>query len=78
MHSHYDVLLEALQDDCPIPTIKAKEMLDAMEPGAILKLVACTEGTIRNIRTFAKSNGYELLGESREGAVFSFFIKKPR
>jgi TusA-related sulfurtransferase len=78
MQHHYDVLLETLQDDCPIPTLKAKAALDAMEPGAVLKLVAGAEGTIRNIRTFARSSGYELLGESREGSVFSFFIKKPR
>lgn len=72
----YDVLLDATQDDCPIPTIKTKQMLDEMAPGEILKVVTSKEGTIRNIRTFVKNNHYELMHETKSAKGFHFYIKK--
>lgn len=77
MNIDYNVLLDATQDDCPIPTIKTKQMLDEMVSGAVLKVVTSKEGTIRNIRTFVNSNHYELLHETRGAEGFHFYIRKP-
>lgn len=76
MKTDYDVLLDATQDDCPIPTIRTKETLDGMHPGAVLKVITSKEGTIRNIRTFVKNNHYELVRETRSAEGFHFYIKK--
>ncbi|MCR4299934.1 MAG: sulfurtransferase TusA family protein [Gallionella sp.] len=76
MHIDYNVLLDATQDDCPIPTIKTKEMLDEMAAGAVLKLVASKEGTIRNIRTFVNNNQCELVHEMKATEGFHFYIRK--
>ena len=76
MHIDYNVLLDATQDDCPIPTIKTKEVLDEMTAGAVLKLVTSKEGTIRNIRTFVNNNHCELVSESRTAEGFHFYIRK--
>ena len=76
MNINYDVLLDAMQDDCPVPTIKTKEMLDKMDIGAVLKVVTSKEGTINNIRTFVKNNPYELVREVRAADNFQFYIKK--
>lgn len=72
----YDVLLDSADEDCPLPTIRTKEMLDSMSTGAVLKLVSKREGTIRNIRTFVKNNSCELLQETRDAGAYCFFIKK--
>lgn len=72
----YDVLLDSTDEDCPIPIIRTKEMLDSMSAGAVLKLVSGREGTVRNIRTFVKNNACELLQESRDAGEYNFFIKK--
>lgn len=61
MHIDYNVLLDATPDDCPAPVIKTKEALDKMNSGEVLKIITSKEGAIRNIRTFVKSNHYELL-----------------
>lgn len=76
MHIDYNVLLDATQDDCPIPTIKTKEMLDEMDAGAVLKVVTSKEGTIKNLRTFVNNNNYELMREIRAAEGYHFYIRK--
>ena len=76
MSIHYDVLLDATQHDCPVPTIKTKEMLDEMLPGAVLKVITSKDGTVKNLRTFVKNNGYELVHETKSAKGFLFYIKK--
>jgi tRNA 2-thiouridine synthesizing protein A len=76
MHINYNVLLDATQDDCPIPVIKTKEVLDTMSTGEILKVVTTREGTIRNIRTFVNNNHYKLLQQLEENSRFHFYIEK--
>ena len=72
----YDIVLDATQADCPIPTILTKNTLDTMLVGQILKLITSKEGTIRNIRTFVANNTCELLNESTTEEGFVFLIKK--
>lgn len=72
----YDLLLDATEDDCPMPTIHTKNILDTMSAGQTLKLLTSKEGTIRNIRTFVANNPYELLNEFKEDERFVFIIRK--
>ena len=76
MHVNYNVMLDATEDDCPIPVIKTKEVLDTMNAGEVLKVVTTREGTINNIRTLVKSNDYKLLQQIEENARFYFYIEK--
>jgi len=76
MTTNYDLLVNATDEDCPIPTVYAKNALDTMSAGQILKLVASTEGTIKNIRTFVANHPYELISELKVNETFVFFIKK--
>jgi TusA-related sulfurtransferase len=76
MASNYDKLVDAIAEDCPMPTIHTKNALDTMSAGQILKLLSSEEGTVRNIRTFVANNPYELLHESKEDERFVFIIRK--
>jgi TusA-related sulfurtransferase len=76
MQINYNVLLDATQDDCPIPVVKTKEVLDTMSVGEVLKVVTSREGTIRNIRTLVNNNPYKLLHQLEENARFHFYIEK--
>ena len=76
MDKDYDEMLDATQDDCPVPTIKTKEMLDKMAAGSILKVITNKEGTVKNIRTLVSNNNFELVRETRDADTFNFFIKK--
>jgi TusA-related sulfurtransferase len=72
----YDVLLDATQQDCPLPTIQTKDALDLMLSGQILKVITSQAGTVRNIRTFVTNNPCELLRESKTDKHFVFLIRK--
>ncbi len=72
----HDVVLDATQEDCPLPTILTKNTLDTMLVGQILKLITSKEGTIRNIRTFITNNPCELMEETTNEEGFVFLIKK--
>lgn len=76
MHIDYNVLLDVTQDDCPVPIIRTKEMLDEMVVGAVLKVVTSKEGTIKNVRTFVNNNHCELVREIRSEEGFHFYIRK--
>ena len=76
MDIDYNVMLDATQDDCPIPVIRTKEVLDTMSVGEVLKVVTTREGTIRNIRTFVNSNQYKLLQQFKENEHIHFYIEK--
>jgi TusA-related sulfurtransferase len=76
MTAEFKILIDARQDECPVPTIRTKEALDAMQTGDVLKLVTSREGTVRNIRTFVASNPCELIDESRTREEFTFLIRK--
>ena len=72
----YDLLLDARQLECPLPTIKAKESMDALPTGAVLKILVDNDAAVRNILTFAKSNGYPLFYESKSEEGYSLYIQK--
>ncbi len=76
MNIDYHVLIDASQEDCPVPTIRAKEALDRMSGNEILKLVASQEGTVKNIRTLVRNHHYVLIGEAKADSGFVFYIKK--
>ena len=76
MHINYNVLLDATKDDCPIPVIKTKEVLDTMGVGEVLKVITTREGTIKNIRTFVSNNHYKLLKQFKEDENINFYIEK--
>jgi tRNA 2-thiouridine synthesizing protein A len=76
MHIDYNLLIDATQDDCPIPTIRTKEALDRMAHNEILKLVTSKEGTIRNIKTFVRNNNCELIKETKSKEGYVFYLKK--
>ncbi len=76
MHIDFNVLLDATQDDCPVPVIKTKEVLDKMSAGEVLKVVTTREGTIKNIRTLVSNNDYKLLQQFQENEHYYFYIEK--
>ncbi len=76
MNINYDMTIDASNDECPLPTIRTKEVLDNMSAGKVLRLLTSKEGTVKNIRTFVANNSCELLSESRNAQGYVFYIRK--
>jgi TusA-related sulfurtransferase len=72
----YDVFLDVVHEECPIPTIRTKVVLDTMQSGAVLKVVTERDGAVRNIHTFIKSNAHELIHEDKANDIYALYIRK--
>ena len=61
---------------CPLPLLKAKKALNALAPGALLRVLATDTGSVRDFRVFCSQSGTALLESSEAGGVFSFVLRK--
>lgn len=76
MNHHYDVLLDVRHEDSPIPTIRAKEILDSLASGKVLKVMTSKESTVKNLRTLIANNPFNLIEHNKSNEDFIFFIEK--
>jgi tRNA 2-thiouridine synthesizing protein A len=61
---------------CPMPVVKAKKAMDAIEVGQVLEIVGTDPGSKGDMPAWSKRAGHEFLGSSEDGDVFHFFVRK--
>lgn len=71
-----DQALDACDLTCPLPLLKAKQALNAMQTNAVLKVMATDAGSVRDFRVFCEQSGNELLSSSEENGVFVYYLRK--
>ena len=74
MHVHQEVDTRGL--NCPLPILKAKKALAAMQSGQLLKVVATDTGSIRDFQAFAKQTGNELVEQQTVGDEFIHILRR--
>ncbi|MEN5181798.1 sulfurtransferase TusA family protein [Comamonas sp. 4034] len=62
--------------NCPLPILKAKKALAAMQSGQLLKVVATDTGSIRDFQAFAKQTGNELVEQQTVGEEFIHILRR--
>lgn len=62
--------------DCPLPLLKAKQALNRMQSGELLRVRATDPGSQRDFRVFAEQSGHQLLESSEQAGVFCYILKK--
>jgi TusA-related sulfurtransferase len=62
--------------NCPLPILKAKKALTAMQSGQLLKVVATDAGSLRDFAAFAKQTGNELIEQQTLGSEFIHVLKR--
>ena len=72
----HDVELDATGLNCPLPLLKAKMALNKMSSGQTLKMIATDAGSQRDIRTFARLAGHQLLCEEVDGGIYRYWLRK--
>lgn len=72
----FDQELDASGLNCPLPIVKTKKMLNTMEAGQVIHIIATDPGAVKDFDAFAKQTGNELLESREEGGKFYFLIKK--
>ncbi len=72
----YDEFLDASGLNCPLPLLKAKQTLNGMESGQVLKVIATDSGSIRDFKAFADQSVHELLEMSIDQEPYCYLIKR--
>lgn len=72
----FDQELDASGLNCPLPILRAKKAIAALEKGQVLRVVATDPGSVKDFEAFCKQTGNELLESGEEGGKYVFAIKK--
>ena len=73
---HVDQEVDTRGLNCPLPILKAKKALAAMQSGQLLKIVATDTGSIRDFQAFAKQTGNELVEQQTVGDEFIHILRR--
>ena len=73
---HVDQEVDTRGLNCPLPILKAKKALAAMESGQLLKVVATDTGSIRDFQAFARQTGNELVEQQTVGDEFIHILRR--
>jgi tRNA 2-thiouridine synthesizing protein A len=63
---------------CPMPIVKTREAIREMTVGEILEMSSDDPASDADMKVWAERSGHELIGVSREGAVYRFLVRKTR
>ena len=72
----FDEQLDASGLNCPMPILRAKKALNALQSGQRLQVIATDPGSLRDFEAFARQTGNELEQFGEEGGKFRFLIRK--
>lgn len=68
--------LDASRLNCPLPILRAKKVLNTMEEGQLLRVVATDPGSVKDFDAFTRQTGHDLLESLEQGGKYEFLIKK--
>lgn len=71
-----DRKLDAIGLNCPLPLLKAKQALNAMETGLILEVVCTDPGSVRDFQVFSEQSGHQLLHSLEVKGTYSYWLLK--
>jgi tRNA 2-thiouridine synthesizing protein A len=62
--------------NCPLPILKAKKALAALESGQVLKVVSTDAGSLRDFQAFCKQTGNELLEQHSANGEYIHVLRR--
>lgn len=74
--ANFDQELDASGLNCPLPILRAKKSLAALQPGQVLRIIATDPGAVKDFEAFAKQTGNQLVESKEDGGKFYFLMKK--
>jgi len=61
---------------CPLPVLKLRKRMQALAPGAVIRVQADDPAAIVDIPHFCAEAGHELLGQSDADDAQHYFVRK--
>ncbi len=71
-----DIVIDARGLNCPLPVLRLRKRLQALEPGACVALLASDPAALRDVPAFCEAQGHALLETITENRATRFRIKK--
>lgn len=72
----YDAELDATGLLCPLPVLKARKRLQALQSGQVLRMLADDPAAIIDVPHFCAEQGHELVSQDLDDNPQKYFIKK--
>ena len=72
----YDAELDATGLLCPLPVLKARKRLKALQSGEVLKMLADDPAAVIDVPHFCNEQGHTLLEQATEGSSQIYFVRK--
>jgi tRNA 2-thiouridine synthesizing protein A len=69
-------VLDARGLNCPLPILKIRKALTAMETGEVVQMLATDPGSSKDMESFCTQTGNELLSSEQQGGDYIFMIRK--
>ena len=63
---------------CPIPILKTREALKAMDVGQTLEMLSDDPASEADMKSWTTRTGHDLVAIEKHGAVFRFLVRKSR
>ena len=68
--------LDARGLNCPLPILRTKKTIAAMNDGEVLEVIATDPGSLKDIQSFCTQTGNELMDSKQADDEFIFHIRK--
>ena len=72
----HDAELDAIGLLCPLPVLKARKRLQALQPEQVLRVRADDPAAIIDVPHFCAETGHELISQSDENGIQTYLIRK--
>ncbi len=73
---NFDKELDARGLNCPLPIIKTKKSLADMASGQVLRVTSTDAGSVKDMESFARQTGNQLMASETGGDAYVFYLKK--
>ena len=67
--------LDARGLNCPLPLLKTRQALRALQAGALLEVTATDPGSARDIPEYLRQSSHELVRHEQDEREFRFLIR---
>ncbi|WP_210394892.1 sulfurtransferase TusA family protein [Motiliproteus sediminis] len=71
-----DLLIDASGLCCPLPLLKAKQGLNRLSSGQVVKVIATDAGSVRDFKAFTDQSGDQLLQSLEQDGQYIYLIQK--
>ena len=78
MTHEFDQTLDCSGLSCPMPILKTKKVIDSMQIGQVLQMIATDPGSISDMNAWTGKTGHQLLDQEEQGGKYIFYVKKSK